>query len=140
MCLSDAGRLIDSLWWEVNSRSSAVRLDEWIVMPDHVHGILFLEPADAAPHLSGVIGAYKSVTTRAYSRFVAAEGRPPLEGRLWQRGYYDHVIRDDQSLMRIREYIRSNPARLDLEQVWMRSCGIDRRAAVDQGTERAPTI
>lgn len=114
--LTAAGRMIDAMWWQQESGAPGLRLDEWAVMPDHVHGILFLDARQYRRSVGEVIGAYKSVTTRAYARAVLEQGWQPFEGRLWQRGYHDHVVRDEQSLMRIREYIRSNPVRLDLEK------------------------
>jgi putative transposase len=65
---------------------------------------------DASPLQSGslgaIIGNYKSVSTRRINR---VRGTPGI--RFWQRNYWEHIIRDEQSLSRIREYIQSNPAR-----------------------------
>ncbi|HEX9116369.1 MAG TPA: transposase, partial [Anaerolineae bacterium] len=85
--------------------------------------ILFLtscKPSDAgpaaAPHgtLPGTVGrvvqAFKSLTTRAYAEGVRHKGWPELPGRLWQRNYYDRVIRSERELAAIRQYIEDNPA------------------------------
>lgn len=65
----------------------------------------------AAPRiaLGDVIGAYKSLTTVQYIRGVRARNWPQFPGRLWQRNYYEHVVRSDESLLKIREYILYNP-------------------------------
>jgi len=57
------------------------------------------------------------MTTNEYLRGVKTSGWAPFQGRLWQRNYYEHVIRDEESLNRIREYILNNPAQwaFDLE-------------------------
>lgn len=115
--LSRAGSMVASAWAEMPQRLPTVSLDDFIVMPDHLHGIVLLSspaPGDTArPRLGDVIGAFKSITTGAYCRGVAHEGWARFERRLWQRNYYDHVIRGGESLNRIREYIRTNPARRD---------------------------
>jgi hypothetical protein len=54
---------------------------------------------------------FKSVTTKDYRRGVETEGWEPFRGRLWQRGYHDHIVRDDRDLERIRGYIEGNPGR-----------------------------
>ena len=64
----------------------------------------------AAPTLGEVVGAYKSLTTVEYARGVRSRGWQPFQGQLWQRNYYDHVVRDYKSLDSIRQYIRDNPA------------------------------
>ncbi len=63
------------------------------------------------PTVGAVVGVFKSLTTVAYVRGVEARGRPRFRGRLWQRNFYEHVIRDETSMNRIREYIAGNPAR-----------------------------
>jgi putative transposase len=67
--------------------------------------------ADRAPALGAVVGAFKSITTQAYMDGVRQSGWPPFIGRLWQRNYYEHIIRGEKSLDRIREYVASNPQR-----------------------------
>ncbi len=72
------------------------------------------DAADTAKNrirLGDVIGAYKSLTTVNYIRAVKTRNWPPFRGRLWQRNYYEHVVRSDESLLKIREYILYNPAR-----------------------------
>ena len=63
-----------------------------------------------APTLGDVVGAFKSAATVEYIRSVKAKGWPEFRRRLWQRNYYEHVIRDEKALNRIRRYIDENPA------------------------------
>ncbi|MGI5836043.1 MAG: transposase [Chloroflexota bacterium] len=58
-----------------------------------------------------VVHRFKTMTTKRYVDGVKQKGWPPFPGRLWQRNYYEHIIRDEQDLLRIREYILENPAR-----------------------------
>ncbi len=83
-----------------------LRLDEHVVMPNHVHAILFLQPAknEKARSLGAIIGAYKSFAARRIRQMG-------FNSFAWQRGYYDHVIRGEKDLQRIREYVVNNPAR-----------------------------
>ena len=59
--------------------------------------------------LGRILQAFKSITTNAYIRGVNQSGWPPFMGRLWQRNYYERVIRDEKELAAIREYILNNP-------------------------------
>ena len=131
MRTNEAGALVHSLWEALPGRFSFIQLDVFIVMPNHVHGILTIDqsvgaplvgarggnssPTRAttrvAPTLGAVIGAYKSLTTRAYIEGVNAGAWPPFRKRLWQRNYYEHVVRNDASLAELRQYILDNPAR-----------------------------
>ena len=63
--------------------------------------------------LGDVMGAFKSLTTGAYIRGVRQSGWPGFRGKLWHRNYYEHIIRSETELNRIREYIANNPARWD---------------------------
>ena len=130
--LNAAGEMAESVWAALPRRFPAVRLDAFVVMPNHIHGIIVIDHSDTvntterattrvaptgAPDagrrtaLGDVVGAYKSLTTVEYTRGVAVHGWPRFRGRLWQRNYYEHIIRDDRSLERIRAYILDNPAR-----------------------------
>ena len=116
MKLNAVGRLVATLWNEVPARFANVDLDMFVVMPNHIHGIL-LYPDDGpvmadrtrattrvAPTIGKVVGAFKSLSTVEYVRNVKANGWPAFHSRLWQRNYYEHVIRDEADLDRIRRY------------------------------------
>lgn len=68
------------------------------------------------PSLSEIIRWFKSQSTRDYILGVHAEGWPSFPGRLWQQGFYDHIVRGEQSLNRIRSYIASNPSRWESDE------------------------
>ncbi len=69
-----------------------------------------------APTLGDAVGAYKSMVTVEYARGVKACGWRRFDGRLWQRNYYEHVIRDEDELDRAREYIVNNPLKWALDR------------------------
>ena len=111
---NDAGTMILETWFDLENRFPTIHMDDMVIMPDHLHGIIVLgfEPtAQKTPKLGAVIGAFKSISTLAYGRGVAHHDWPPYNKQLWQTGYNDHIIRTDASLKRHRKYIEANPAR-----------------------------
>ena len=60
--------------------------------------------------LGQIVGAYKSITTNGYIRGVKTDEWKPFDGRFWQRNYHEHIIRNEQSLNTIRQYVENNPA------------------------------
>jgi putative transposase len=107
-------QLLTETWQTLPERFPGVRLDEFVVMPDHIHGILWLDrTAKNPPTLGRVIGAYKSLTTVGWLNYNKALGET-CSRHLWQRGYYEHVIRNDQDLELTRQYIRDNPLKKEL--------------------------
>ncbi len=116
MNLNGAGEIVNERWGWLAERYEYVELDEYIVMPDHLHGILVIRPGGAdrsrpvptdeakTKSLSELIGAFKTTS----SKRIREGGLAFFQ---WQRSFHDHVIRDDEDLNRIREYIRENPAR-----------------------------
>ncbi|APG25312.1 transposase [Syntrophotalea acetylenica] len=94
-------------------------MDEYSIMPNHFHGILRIVGADpcvrladkANPSVRTSVQWFKTMTLAAYMRGVNNYGWPRFAGRLWQRNYYERIIRNDDELQHIRRYIESNPAR-----------------------------
>jgi putative transposase len=130
MQLNNVGQMARGVWEELPERFSSVRLDAFIVMPNHVHGIIvvgaqFIAPQvvpldrfrkgaiNRAPTLGEIVRTYKTVSTREIRRIVNP-------GFAWQRNYYEHVVREEESLNRIRQYVADNPARwaFDSENPW----------------------
>jgi putative transposase len=122
--LSNMGTIVQQCWSKLPQTYRHIQLDEFIIMPDHVHGILILEPeyldppADHVPgktplpwgfnycpvSLSEVVRAFKTESAKAINRMRCAIGA------FWQRGFYDRIIREEEELGPIRSYIRNNPA------------------------------
>jgi REP element-mobilizing transposase RayT len=124
---SDAGEIISDVWHKLPDRFASIELDEFVIMPNHVHGILILNvpvgvglalpgttgvpkhikgAASGAPTLGDIIRTFKSESSITVNRLLDRQGSP-----VWQRNYYEHVIRDEPELYKIREYIRQNPLR-----------------------------
>jgi putative transposase len=116
MRLNQSGQQIAMLWEGLASRFSGVEIDLFVVMPNHLHGIFVLPDVGAmGTRLGDVVGAFKSMTTVDYIRGVKAKGWPKFRGQLWQRNYFEHVVRDETELDRIRQYIDDNPAQWELD-------------------------
>ena len=108
MCLSTAGSIVAATWSSLPEVEPDLHLDAWVVMPNHLHGIIALHPVagERAHDLSEIVGRFKAVSAREINRHAGRAGQP-----FWHRSFYDHVIRDDADLARIREYVANNPAR-----------------------------
>jgi len=89
-------------------RFPGVTLDLFVVMPDHVHAIILM--SDSATDLPRIMQAFKSLSTLRLKQ----EG---LCGPIWQRGYFDRVIRNDRELAALREYIQNNPLALEIKDL-----------------------
>jgi putative transposase len=129
--LNDAGRMVWECWRELPVRFPCVAVDAFVVMPDHVHGILWITghptPGVATPTrgvatgagghrrkttVSDVVGAFKSITTVRYIRGVRTNGWAPFDKRLWQDDFYESIVRDERALGAMRRYVADNPRRL----------------------------
>jgi len=122
--LTPLGLIIHNTWVEACSFCAGVNTDAFVVMPNHLHAVVLLHddtvdqavPRAVSTGLPSLIRRFKTLsTTRATRKPVIRESLPP-HGRLWQRSYYEHVVRDDNSLERIRDYIATNPLRWALDR------------------------
>jgi REP element-mobilizing transposase RayT len=121
------GHIVQECWSEIPSHFPRVELDQFIVMPNHIHGIVaivgcrgtacrapttraeFGKPAPGS--LPTIIGSFKSAVTKRINEVRGSGGES-----IWQRNYYEHIIRDEESLNRIREYIFYNPLKWSLDR------------------------
>jgi len=124
--LSVIGNIVDQQWQNIPKTFPHVELDEYVIMPNHIHGILNIHPHDGTSPspttLGRIIGSFKSICSVEYLRYIKQYGLN-VSGHIWQRSYHEHVIRKDESLQNIREYIINNPLTWDddLENVDCRS-------------------
>lgn len=82
-------------------------------MPDHIHFIPWLHPdRQNRPTLGSIVGAYKSLTAHAALAYLGTPG-DICGDHFWQRDFYDHIIHSEEALLKIREYIRNNPTKVD---------------------------
>lgn len=142
MHLNDVGRMVETWWLRLPTKFDGILLDGYVIMPNHLHGIVtILEPdiydrdvgadprvgpknADCTDKQGAHMGAplhtviqwLKTMTTNAYLRGVRQGSWRPLRGKLWQRTFFDHIIRNDDDLFNTRRYIAENPLRWALDE------------------------
>jgi REP element-mobilizing transposase RayT len=115
--LNPAGGMVKQIWQQLPRRFPYIQIDEFVVMPNHLHGIILISMFDSIPgdqiqrkvKLGDVVGAFKSVSTHQYIQGVQKYNWQGFQGKLWQRNYHEHIIRDEASLNNIRQYILDNP-------------------------------
>ena len=122
MRLSELGKIVEEEWQHIATVRLNVKLDQYVVMPNHLHGLVFIEDIEhkeispfqdrersstlQAGSLGAIVGQFKvAVTRRGKSRQLH------LDQGIWQRNYYDRIVRDEQSLNQLRRYIFENPVR-----------------------------
>jgi REP element-mobilizing transposase RayT len=128
MLVHEFGSIVSKQWDAIPERFPCIELDAFTVMPNHIHGIIFVgaplagarfyagaredmrATARVAPTVGEIIGAYKSLSMYYCLKWVKQNEPQRYLGKLWQRNYYEHIIRDDDDLNRTREYILCNPA------------------------------
>ena len=140
MVLSPWGEIVQQEWLATPDIRQEIELDAFVVMPNHIHGIIWIVgatptiEADGAPvgahgraplpdasdelslwrpprSLGSFVAGYKSAVTKQVNVLRSAPG-----ARLWQRGYWEHIIRHERALERIREYILTNPQRWEWDR------------------------
>lgn len=100
---------------------SKISCPKYVVMPNHFHAIVVIERADtrSAPTLMDIVQAFKSKATVEYIRLVKEGLAPPFYKHLWQRSFYDHVIRNDRDYQEIWKYIDENPQKWQLDKFYI---------------------
>jgi putative transposase len=139
MQLTEEGRIAQEEWLRTPDLRPYVVLDEHIVMPNHVHGILFIthraiDGSDTGAPLSPYSAEIRAprndfrspshtvgAIVRGFKAATTSRVRKLEKGttKLWQREYFDHVIRNDQDMARIREYILNNALRWELDRLFL---------------------
>ena len=111
----NAARMIAEYWIaRISGKYPSWTVDNWVVMPNHVHLLLQARACEAAGHvgpdLQDVVRWYKTMTTNAFIRVVKAGEMPPFDKTVWQASFYDEVIRGQDHYLRAWQYINDNPA------------------------------
>ncbi len=112
VALNWCGRLVSEIWLHTPKILPFVTLDDFVVMPDHLHLLFFLERQQEKHCSVGqIIGSFKSESTRRIG--IERANRWPEHGAVavWQRSFHDRIVRDERELNLKRQYIRENPQR-----------------------------
>jgi REP element-mobilizing transposase RayT len=137
MRLNEVGRIVEEEWLRSAGIRREIELDEFVIMPNHMHGVVILTKCAVGAHrstlgegppprvgahgraplqraarsLGSFIAGFKASVTKRINGIRGTPGRP-----VWQRNYYEHIIRNDEDLARIRKYVHENPLRWDLDE------------------------
>lgn len=126
--LSVAGEVVMNVWMDLPQHCPLLELDEFVIIPNHVHDILWLheknprvgaglKPSPTQPQkkhpLSEIVRAFKTLSSRRINQL----NRTPSQTN-WQRSFYDHVVRDEKDLLNHRKYILENPVRWTLDEYY----------------------
>lgn len=105
---ADVVGAVANVWERLPDRFPDVEVDEFVIMPNHLHGIIVVH--DAVAKLGKVMRAFKSISAIRANRLLNRGERP-----FWQRNYYERVIRSESELFAVRQYIRDNPLGWDVD-------------------------
>lgn len=129
--LNVAGKIAQKFWMEIPEHYQFAKLDQFIIMPNHIHGILIIERNDLNPRaqniaplqdqtpesMSGSVGAivrgYKIGASKWFRQNLGIKN-------VWQRNYYEHIIRKEESLLKIQEYIANNPISWEKDELFLK--------------------
>ena len=127
--------MVEQVWEEIPGHFHGINVDTFIIMPNHIHGIIVIEqddrslPVVGAMHasplhlnennpkgpqpfsLGTIIGSFKSAVTKRFHEITHSQNI-----LLWQRNYYDHIIRDEKDHLAVYEYIISNPCNWEKDE------------------------
>lgn len=113
--------IVENFWLNIPARYSNVWLDEYVIMPNHLHGIIMIddslqEPSqNSKPILGSIIGSFKSLCVNAWLKTINDQNIN-ARGKFWQDNYYEHVVRSEAELDRVREYILNNPEQWEMDR------------------------
>lgn len=135
--LGEMGKIVEEEWLKKIELRNNVDLDSYVIMPNHLHGIIIIErrgelnspqegnerrmqyaPTDnkfksPSQTLGAIIRGFKSSVTKRINENIQG-----LKENIWQRNYYDHIIRNENDLHRIRTYIHNNPLKWELDEYY----------------------
>ena len=117
---SISARMIEKTFLEIIDKYNGVDSPIYVVMPNHFHAIITILRADmeSAPTLSEIVQSFKRYSTIEYTKMVKKGILPPFNKQIWQRSFYDHVIRNQHDYENIVKYIYENPMRWEYDQLY----------------------
>lgn len=126
MKINALGKMVYKLWMEIPKHFPVCRMDKFQIMPNHLHGILvigdgvgagsprpLLGRGNRAPTLGQMMAYFKYQTTKEAHRMGY------VEEKLWQRNYYEHIIRNEKEYWAVRQYIQDNPKNWEKDELFL---------------------
>jgi REP element-mobilizing transposase RayT len=112
---NDPDSMLEKWLFKTEEKFIGTKIDKYVIMPDHMHFILILSGGHAGPPLHKIIHWFKTMTTNEYIKGVNNGSYPSFDKHIWQRNYYEHIIRNEQDYQEIWDYIDTNPLNRDEE-------------------------
>ncbi len=106
--LFESWLIVQDEWNKLEKRFENIKLHNFIVMPNHFHGIIEIVDKNIDTRIWDIVGWFKSITTNKYIKMVNVWKAKAFPKRLWQRNYYEHIIRNQESYNNIDQYISMN--------------------------------
>ena len=108
-------KMIEKWVFEIEKKYNNAKVDYYVIMPDHIHFILILSGDHTGSPLQRIMNWFKTMTTNEYIKGIKEGKYMSFDKKLWQRGYFEHIIRNENDLYEIRQYIENNPKKWVLE-------------------------
>lgn len=116
MHLNTLGQFVQTTWLSIPNYYPSIEIHEMIVMPNHIHGILKIieeNQSGKRDSITKAVGGFKAVTSKYAKANLVSD-------KLWQRGFYDHIIRKQESLIKIENYIAENPIKWSEDKFYLK--------------------
>ena len=144
--MNEYGKIVGSCWNALTDHYDNIALDEFVVMPNHIHGIIIINDNAVGARLprpykkitlGNIVGYFKYQSTVRINEIQKTPGCS-----VWQRGFYEHVIRDENSLNHICEYITTNPVRWQIDRENLNCIDTDAfdQWLADEGKRKLPAV
>ncbi len=118
---NDAGKMIENIWLQLYDRFNFIKLHNYIIMPNHFHAIIEITDTAHSIHIGNIIGIFKSISTNKYIKGVHNYNWLNFEKKLWQKNYYEHIIRNENAYLYIDNYISTNPLKWELDKFYIKN-------------------
>ena len=102
-------KMVEKWLLETENKFDGVKIYMYVIMPDHIHFIIVKTGAHAGAPLQNIMNWFKTMTTNEYIQNVKKGLYPPFKKSIWQRGYYEHIIRSENDMSEVCNYIKTNP-------------------------------
>jgi len=102
---------------ETENKFGNIKIDKYVIMPNHLHLIVSITKRHAGRSLQDAMRFFKTMTTNEYIQCVKNESLPSFDKKLWQKFYFDHVIRNEQDFKETWEYIENNPMKWNFSNI-----------------------
>lgn len=116
--LSAAGTVVMEVVSELPQTFTGVVVESFIVMPNHLHLLIYLDIDTKTGSITDVVRWIKGVTTSRYGKGVKSNLWPAYQGHFWQKGFNDQIIRNENHLYQVQTYIENNPLKWELDELY----------------------